>query len=177
MPARSTSAWIDATTFHNYLAILKTGVLGASATLDAKIQQATDNAGAGVKDVTGRAITQLVKASNDNNQAEIDLKQEDLDFANGFKFFRLSMTVATAASLIDATILGVDPRYGFASDNDGPVVQIVKKRQRASAYLAGALPVFVEVENHDAPHRRAAGQLSDHAGGSQGSAARLRHQQ
>ena len=122
----ATSAWIDATTFHNYLAILKTGVLGASATLDAKIQQATDNAGAGVKDVTGRAITQLVKASNDNNQAEIDLKQEDLDFANGFKFFRLSMTVATAASLIDATILSVDPRYGFASDNDAAaVVQIV----------------------------------------------------
>ena len=83
----ATSAWIDATTFHNYLAILKTGVLGASATLDAKIQQATDNAGAGVKDVTGRAITQLVKASNDNNQAEIDLKQEDLDFAASIHLF------------------------------------------------------------------------------------------
>jgi len=36
------------------------------------------------------------------------------------------MTVATAASLVDATILGVDPRYGFASDNDAAaVVQIV----------------------------------------------------
>lgn len=118
----ATSGWMDATTFHNYMAVLKTGVLGASATVDAKLQQATDNSGTGVKDVTGKAITQLVKASNDANQVTIDLKQEDLDFGNGFKWFRLSVTVATAASLIDATILGFDPRYGFATDNDAASV-------------------------------------------------------
>jgi hypothetical protein len=116
------SGWIDATTFHNYMALLKTGVLGAAATVDAKIQQATDNAGAGAKDVAGKAITQLVKATNDNNQVTIDLKQEDLDFNNGFKFFRLTVTVGTAASLVDATVLGFDPRYGFATDNDAASV-------------------------------------------------------
>jgi len=47
----------------------------------------------------------LVKASNANDQVTIDLKQEDLDFNNGFKWFRLSVTVGTAASLVDATIL------------------------------------------------------------------------
>ncbi|MHC2578222.1 hypothetical protein ACVI1J_009688 [Bradyrhizobium diazoefficiens] len=114
----ATSGWIDATTFHNFMAILKSGVLGASATLDAKIQQATDNSGTGVKDVTGKSITQLVKASNDNNQVTIDLKQEDLDFNNGFKWFRVSVTVGAAASLVDATVLGFDPRYGFGTDND-----------------------------------------------------------
>lgn len=118
----ATSGWIDATTFHNYMAIVKSGVLGASATLDAKIQQATDNAGTGAKDVTGKAITQIVKASGDNKQVTIDLKQEDLDFNNGFKFFQLSATVATAASLIDGTILGFDPRYGFGTDNDAASV-------------------------------------------------------
>lgn len=117
-----TSGWMDATTFHNYMAILKSGTLGASATVDAKLQQASDSGGTGAKDVTGKAITQLVKASNDNNQVTIDLKQEDLDFANGFKFFRLSVTVGTAASLVDATILGLDPRYGLATDNDATTV-------------------------------------------------------
>ncbi|APO53464.1 hypothetical protein LUI11_15335 [Bradyrhizobium diazoefficiens] len=113
-----TSGWMDATTFHNFLVALKTGVLGAAATVDAKLQQATDNAGTGAKDVTGKAITQLVKASNDNNQVTIDLKQEDLDFNNGFKWFRVSVTVGAAASLVDATVLGFDPRYGFGTDND-----------------------------------------------------------
>lgn len=116
------SGWIDATTFHNFMAILQSGVLGASATLDAKIQQATDNAGAGAKDVTGKAITQIVKASGDNKQVTIDLKQEDLDFNNGFKFFQVSMTVATAASLISGAVLGFDARYGFGTDNDAASV-------------------------------------------------------
>lgn len=116
------SGWVDATAFHNYLAILKTGVLGTAATVDAKFQQATDNAGTGAKDVAGKAITQLVKATNDNDQVTIDLKQEDLDFNNGFKFFRLTVTVGAAASLVDAAILGLDPRYGFATDNDAATV-------------------------------------------------------
>jgi hypothetical protein len=45
------------------------GVLGAAATVDAKLQQATDTSGTGAKDISGKAITQLVKASNDNNEA------------------------------------------------------------------------------------------------------------
>jgi hypothetical protein len=120
--ATVTTPWIDVTTFHNYMAILKTGVLGASATVDAKLQQATDSAGTGAKDIAGKAITQLVKASHDNDQVTIDLKQEDTDFNAGFKWFRLSVTVGTAASLVDATVLGFDPRYGFATDNDAATV-------------------------------------------------------
>ena len=121
-----TSGWIDASTYHNFMAVLQSGVLGAAATVDAKLQQATDNAGTGAKDVAGKAIAQLVKATNDNNQVTIDLKQEDLDFNSGFKFFRLSVTVGTAASLVAAAILGFDARYGFATDNDlASVVQNV----------------------------------------------------
>ncbi len=121
--AVQTSAWLDATTFHNYMAVIKVGALGAAATVDAKIQQATSNAGAGAKDVPGRAITQLTKVGNDDNkQVLINLKQEDLDFNNGFKFFQLSVTPAVAACLIDAAVLGFDPRYDFATDNDAATV-------------------------------------------------------
>lgn len=112
------SGWIDATLFHNYLAIVQLGVLGASGTVDAKLQQASDNSGAGAKDVTGKAITQFLKATpDDGKQALINLKQEDLDFANGFKFFRLSITPAVAASLIGGVVLGMDTRFGMASDS------------------------------------------------------------
>jgi hypothetical protein len=121
--AVQSSGWIDATLFHNYMAVLMVGALGASATVDALLEQATSNAGAGVKDVAGRAITQLTKAgTDDNKQVLINLKQEDLDFNGGFKFFRLSMTPATAACLIGGAVLGFDPRYDFASDNDATTV-------------------------------------------------------
>jgi hypothetical protein len=110
-----TTGWISAANHGIISACIQTGVMGASATLDAKIQQATDNAGAGAKDVTGKALTQIVKASGDNKQAFINFRSEDLDVANGFSFFRLSMTVGTAACLISALIQGGDPRYAPAS--------------------------------------------------------------
>lgn len=118
-----TTAWIDVTNWQNLMAIVMAGDLGASATLDAKLQQATSGAGAGAKDVTGKAITQLTQAGADSDkQAIINCSQYDLDFANGFKFVRLSMTVAVAASEIGGLLLGFDPRYNTASDSDAATV-------------------------------------------------------
>jgi hypothetical protein len=117
------SGWIDATSFHNYLAAIAVGTLGASATVDAKLEQATDSGGTGAKDVTGKSITQLTKAgSDDDKQVLINLAQPDLDFANGFKFFRLTVTPATALCPIAGMIFGLDPRYGVASDYDAASV-------------------------------------------------------
>lgn len=118
-----TSGWIDATKFHKFMAIILAGALGSSATVDAKLEQATASDGTGAKDVTSKSITQLTKAgTDDNKQVVVNLKQEDLDFANGFKFFRLSITPATAACLISGVVLGLDPRYGMASDSDATTV-------------------------------------------------------
>ncbi len=121
-----TTGWIDASKFQRFAALIQTGVLGAAATVDAKLQQATDAAGTGAKDVTGKAITQIVKATGDNKQAIINLNpNQDLDFDNGFDFFRLSMTVAAAASQTSAAVLGVHARQGVASDSDhADVVEI-----------------------------------------------------
>ncbi|MBR0695953.1 hypothetical protein [Bradyrhizobium lablabi] len=122
--AVQTTGWIDAGKFHNYMAVLMVGALGAAATVDAKIQQATSAAGAGAKDIAGKAITQLTKTgADDNKQVLINLKQEDLDIANNFGFFQVSMTPAVAASLIGCTVLGFDARYGFATDNDAATVK------------------------------------------------------
>lgn len=125
--AVQSSGWFDATLFHNFLASIQLGVLGASATVDAKLQQATDSGGTGVKDVTGKAIVQFTKvATDDGKTALINLKQEDLDFANGFKWVRLSITPAVAACLIGGDVRGFDPRYGFATDIDlATVAQVI----------------------------------------------------
>ena len=117
------SDWVDMGNFEAVLATVYAGTLGASATLDAKLQQATDGSGTGAKDITGKAITQLVKATDDDAQAIIECRSEELDVANGFTHVRLVVTVGTAASDASATIHGVAARY--MADNLSSVAQRV----------------------------------------------------
>ncbi|HET6912063.1 MAG TPA: hypothetical protein VFH71_01835 [Rhodanobacteraceae bacterium] len=122
----ATSGWISLANFQKLLAVVHTGVLGASATVDAKIQQATSAAGAGAKDVANKAITQIVKATGDNQQVEINLDAQDLDVEGGFGFVQLSVTVGTAASQTAALVYGFNPRFAPASDsNAASVAEIV----------------------------------------------------
>src|SRR5438552_1384211 len=75
--ATVTTGWVAVKNFHRFMALIQTGVLGASATLDAKIQQAQDSSGTGAKDITGKSITQIVKATGDNKQAMMNFMPED----------------------------------------------------------------------------------------------------
>ncbi|MBN8520261.1 MAG: hypothetical protein J5X22_21130 [Candidatus Accumulibacter sp.] len=91
--ATVTTGWVSVANFHAFLAVIQTGVMGASATLDAKVQQAQDSGGTGAKDVTGKSITQIVKATGDNKQALINFKPEDLDNANNFSYEAVNFSV------------------------------------------------------------------------------------
>lgn len=118
-----TTGWVAAADWYSFLAIVTAGDLGASATLDAKMRQATSAAGAGAKDVTGYAITQLTQAGTDSNkQALINIKSEALYINGGFTHVQLSMTIGTAASDAGAVLLGFDPRYGPANRVDADSV-------------------------------------------------------
>lgn len=122
-----TTNWISVGNFHAFIASVESGVLGASATLDAKLQQALDNAGTSAKDITGKAITQLTQAGGGSSkQVLLNVKPEELDTVNGFGFIRLSLTVGVAASLTAAQLLGVNPRYATADAfNQAAVAQII----------------------------------------------------
>jgi hypothetical protein len=111
-----TSGWVAAKDYARLLAVVQAGDLGASATVDAKLQQATDGSGTGAKDITGKAITQLTQAGTDSDKlALINLRPEELDIENNFTHVRLSVTVATAASEIAGLIIGFEPRFGPGS--------------------------------------------------------------
>jgi hypothetical protein len=112
-----TSGWVDMRDFFALLAVLNIGVIGAGGTVDVKIEQATDAAGAGAKQVGNLAAAQIVKAGGDNRQAAINVRQEDLDKNNGFRFVRVSVTVGGAASFLSAMLVGFDARYGAGSAN------------------------------------------------------------
>jgi hypothetical protein len=111
-----TTGWVNTGNSERILALVQTGVLGTSATVDAKIQQASDASGTGAKDVTGKAITQIVKATGDNRSAMINLRPEELDTNNGYEYIRVSLTVGTAASQVGLNLLG-------AVAKDAPVSQ------------------------------------------------------
>lgn len=125
-PGTITTGWIAVANHHGLLALIQTGVLGTSATVDAKLQQAADSTGTSAKDITGKAITQIVKASGDNKQALINVRPEDLDTVNGFGFVRLSVTVGVAASQTAAQVLGINGReLPAGTANQAAVVQVV----------------------------------------------------
>lgn len=120
------TAFVSAANFHSFSALIQTGVLGAAATLDVKFRQAQDAAGTGAKDITGKAIAQILKAAGDNKQASIEIRSDDLDGNNGFSYIGLSATVGVAASIFGAQLVGSNGRYLPASAfNQAAVVQVV----------------------------------------------------
>ena len=125
------SDWVDMGLFDQVKAIVMAGTIGTGSTLDAKLTQATSSAGAGEKDITGKAITQLTQAGSDSDkQAIINCRAEELDVANDFRFVRLVQTGGTGspATSVDhgAVLLGFGARYGPASDSDlASVAEIV----------------------------------------------------
>lgn len=124
-PGTVSTGWVDAKDFARFLAIVQTGTLPASAVVAAKMEQATDAAGAGVKNLPGRAITDL-DATADDKQALVNASVKDLDHAGGFGFVRLTLTVTGANAPVSAVLLGFNPRYFPASDYDAAsVVEIV----------------------------------------------------
>lgn len=109
------TGWVAVADFANFMAIVLAGALGTSATLDAKIEEAQDDSGTGVQDLSGHAITQLTDAGSDSDkQAVIDIAAADV--TEGFTHIRLTMTVATASSDSAGLILGFDAKYEPATD-------------------------------------------------------------
>lgn len=120
------TTYVPVAKHHILAALIQTGVMGTSATIDAKLRQAQDSSGTGVKDITGKALAQILKASGDNKQALLECRSDDLDQANGFTHVALSVTVGTAASIFGAALMSFGPRFRPASAlNQAGVVQTV----------------------------------------------------
>jgi hypothetical protein len=120
------SGWVSVKNVHEIMALISVGVFGASATVDAKIQQATSSGGAGAKDITGKAIVQMLAAGGNGKIGLINLRTQELDTNNGFNFVQLSVTVGTAATLISAELMAAPTRYMPASDlNQAAVTQVI----------------------------------------------------
>ena len=113
------SDYVDMKNFEQLLAVILLGAMTTNGTFDAKLRQAVNSSGGSVKDITGKAVTQLTEAGTDSNkQVLIQCRADELDVAGGFSFVALSITTATAATIAGAALLGFNPTYGPASGYD-----------------------------------------------------------
>lgn len=114
------SDWVDMKDFEYLVAIYMLGTLGALATIDGNLQQATDSSGSGAKAFSpAKAITQLTQAgTDDDKQVILIARQDELDVAGGFDFVRAQLVTAVATSDSAVLVLGYYPTYGPASNFD-----------------------------------------------------------
>ena len=132
------SDWVDMGLFDQLMAILLVGDFpDTTSTINFKLQQATTSGGAGVKDITDKAITQIASGSPavSDKQGVINLRADELDVDNAFRFVRAVATGADSDSPADspvntidygAVLIGFGARYGPAYDGDlASVAEIV----------------------------------------------------
>lgn len=121
------TGWKPVKDFERLQFIVMAGDLGASATLNGKLQYATSSGGAGATDIPGAAMTQMTQSPDDSNkQAIIDVNL-DLLAGTGATHVQGSITIATATSDAGALLLGFNAKNSPASDNDATTVDEIVK--------------------------------------------------
>lgn len=105
------TGWVDMGMLGAVSGVVMVGDMVSTSVVTAKLEQALTDGGSPA-DVVGKTITPLTQAGADGNkQAIINCRAEELDVNNGYRFVRLTVTVADAASDMAAVLFGTDARY------------------------------------------------------------------
>lgn len=115
--SQQNGSWVSAKGHARFVMIVPVGVIAATGTLTARIQQATDASGTGAKAITGKSATQL-NAATYTKPIIINLRAQELDVAGGFTFIRPELVAATAASLMCALLFGISPHNAKVSQTN-----------------------------------------------------------
>jgi len=111
---------IDMTKFSKLQAVIMSGTLGTSGTLDAKFVE-SDTSGGTYTAITGRAITQLVKASGDGKVVLLELTQAHI--GSGKRYVKLNLVAGTANATSAAVVLGAPLGNADASENNVTIAE------------------------------------------------------
>ncbi len=104
-------AWTSMAGYGRFMAMIHVGAMVATSTVDAKLQIATDSSGTGAVDISGKAITQMLAASDGSKIRFIDLKSDEIPSTAVYTHIRVVLTVATAASVVSAVLFGEASNY------------------------------------------------------------------
>ena len=110
------SDYVDMSKFHEAMFVVLLGAVDS--TVDFKLRESRDTSATGEQDISGKAITQFT-ASDDNKQAVINLKSEELTAQpSQYRYVRARLTVGNGTTNIVSVIaFGMRPRIGPASDD------------------------------------------------------------
>ena len=117
--------WVDMAGYERVTFLVQTGVAGDTATIDAKVQQASSSTGTGAKDVTGAAITQRAAHATNNDKLVLAVTVSAPVLDEGFQFVRIVVTSGVAASLVSA--VGILYRGGDQPAKDKGLTEDVRK--------------------------------------------------
>lgn len=116
---------IDMSKWRRVAFIVVNGTLGASATVDFSVKASATSGGSYAALTNAKAITQFVKATDDNKIAIVEVLDTDVS-KDSKQFIKGEMIVGTAASGSMVIALGLDPRdVPVTSDDLSNVAQIV----------------------------------------------------
>jgi hypothetical protein len=113
-----TSDWVDMADFTAIQAILMAGAVVSSGEITFSLEQATSSTGANAKAISGKALSTTFSTSNDDEQAIICLRGDEMDSTSStqFRYARCKAVLATAGADMAAVILGHQPTYGAPTD-------------------------------------------------------------
>lgn len=100
---------IDMQKYSRVMAVLMSGTLGSSGTLDMSATASATSNGTYVA-LTGKAITQLVKASNDNDVVVLEVDAGDLAKVEK-RYLKFNVVAGTANATSALLVLGVPRNY------------------------------------------------------------------
>lgn len=101
---------IDMQKYSRVMAVLLSGTIGASGTLDLTAK-ASDASGGTYTALSGKAITQLVKASNDNDVVVLEVSEADVASVSGARYVKFNAVAGTANATSALVVLGVPRNY------------------------------------------------------------------
>lgn len=114
---------IDMANYEKVMAVLMSGTIGASGTLDFHAE-ASATSGGTYATIPGKEITQLVKASNDNDLAIIEVTQADVA-ALGKRYVKFNAIAGTANATSAVLVLGVPRNYDADLVDSADIVEVV----------------------------------------------------
>jgi len=109
---------VDMANMDRVMFIVQVGTMASTSTVDFKLQGDTASGFSSPVDLTGKAITQLTEAGADSDKQAIVEVTGDEVLAQGLRYVRGVMTVATAASDAGVIALGQSLRYQPAENFD-----------------------------------------------------------
>ncbi len=102
------TGWVNMENYYRMVILLNIGTPAQGATIDIDVEEATDNAGAGIQNIAGKTITQVVAADTEGIVA-IELRGEEL--TQGYSFVNVEVTVAVDAYTYGLYVFGTVPHY------------------------------------------------------------------